>query len=60
MIHLIGPAGAGKSTVAPHVAMLLGAPVFDLDRAFETVHGDIDQFIHARGYAAYAAANVET
>ena len=40
--------------------MLLGAPVFDLDRAFETVHGDIDQFIQARGYAAYAAANVET
>lgn len=60
MIHLIGPGGAGKSTVAPHVAALLGAPVFDLDRAFEAVHGSIDDFIQAHGYAAYAAANIET
>jgi shikimate kinase len=60
VIYLIGPAGAGKSTVAPHVATLVGVPVFDLDRAFETVHGDIDLFIQSRGYAAYAAANVET
>ena len=60
MIHLIGPAGAGKSTVAPHVAALLNVPAFDLDRAFETAHGDIDHVIQSQGYAAYAAANVET
>lgn len=57
MIHLIGP---GKSTVAPSVAALLGCPAFDLDRAFEAVHGDIDAYIQTHGYSAYAAANVET
>jgi shikimate kinase len=31
----------------------------DLDRAFEGAHGNIDHFIEAHGYAAYAAANVE-
>src|SRR5256885_1925951 len=60
VIHLIGPGGAGKSTVAPSVAALLQAPTLDLDRAFEAEHGDIDDFIEARGYPAYAAANVET
>ena len=59
MIHLIGPGGAGKSTVAPHVAALLDGPALDLDRAFEAAHGDIDRFIATHGYAAYAAANVE-
>lgn len=60
MIHLIGPGGAGKSTVAPQVAALLGREVFDLDRLFESRHGSIDDFIRCRGYAAYASANVET
>jgi shikimate kinase len=60
VIHLIGPGGAGKSTVAPHVAALLGGTALDLDRAFETAHGDIDRFIDAHGYSAYAATNVET
>jgi len=59
-IHLIGPGGAGKSTVAPHLAALLERPVFDLDRAFEIARGDIDDFLRAHGYDAYAAANVET
>lgn len=60
MIHLIGPGGAGKSTVAPVLAALLGGAAVDLDRAFEAAHGDIDHFIDAHGYAAYAAANVDT
>jgi shikimate kinase len=60
LIHLIGPGGAGKSTVAPHVAALLGCAALDLDRAFEATYGDIDQFIRTRGYTAYAASNVET
>lgn len=59
MIHLIGPGGAGKSTVAPYLAALLGVPTLDLDRVFESVHGDIHDFLEAHGYAAYAAANVE-
>jgi shikimate kinase len=60
MIHLIGPGGAGKSTVAPYVADLLGYPSLDLDRAFEAAYGDIDHFISAHGYGAYAGANVAT
>lgn len=46
--------------MAPHVAELIDAAAFDLDRAFETAHGDIDHFIAAHGYANYATANVET
>jgi hypothetical protein len=34
--------------------------MLDLDRAFEAAHGDIDHFIETHGYAAYAAANVDT
>jgi shikimate kinase len=60
VIHLIGPGGAGKSTVAPYVAGLLGCPSLDLDRAFEVTYGDIDAFISAHGYAAYAGSNVAT
>lgn len=59
MIHLIGPGGAGKSTVAPRVAELLRRPAIDLDRLFEARHGGIDQFIHSYGYLPYAAANVD-
>jgi len=42
------------------MANLLRCQFHDLDRAFETRHGDIDEFIHLHGYAAYAWSNVET
>jgi shikimate kinase len=60
VIHLIGPGGAGKSTVGPRVAELLGRPALDLDRLFEARHGSIDEFIHSHGYLSYAAANVDS
>jgi shikimate kinase len=60
VIHLIGPGGAGKSTVAPQLAALLGWSALDLDRLFESRHGSIDDVIRSRGYAAYASANIET
>ena len=60
MIRLIGPGGAGKSTLGAVLAHRLALPFLDLDRQFSTQHGDIDQFIAARGYPAYARANVET
>jgi len=59
MIQLIGPGGAGKSTVGALLAARLACPFLDLDREFERRHADIDAFIAAHGYAAYARANVE-
>lgn len=48
------------SRAAPHIAALLGCAACDSDRLFEAERGDIDAYIEAHGYAAYAAANVET
>ena len=58
MIQLIGPGGAGKSTIGAALATPLGYPFYDLDREFERRHGDIDDFIDAHGYSAYARENV--
>jgi shikimate kinase len=58
MIQLIGPGGAGKSTIGAALAMRLGCPFHDLDREFECRRADIDAFIGARGYEAYARENV--
>ena len=58
MIHLVGPGGAGKSTVAPLLAARLGAPCADLDALFTALHGSVDDVLAAHGYRAYAAANV--
>lgn len=59
MIRLIGPGGAGKSTIGAVLAHLLALPFLDLDRTFVEEHGDIDRFIGSHGYHAYARANVE-
>jgi shikimate kinase len=59
MIHLIGPGGAGKTVVGPLVAQRLGVAFHDLDAVFARRFGDIDAFIAARGYPAYARANVQ-
>lgn len=59
MIWLIGPGGAGKSSAGPLLAEHLGLPFRDLDVEFATRFGDIDEFIGAQGYLAYARANVE-
>ena len=58
MIHLIGPGGAGKSTVGVALATRLGCPVYDLDREFQRRRADIDAFIGACDYKRYAREHV--
>ena len=58
MIHLVGPGGAGKSTVGPILAGQLGLLFRDLDVGFTERFGNIDVFIAEHGYPAYARANV--
>jgi shikimate kinase len=60
MIQLIGPGGAGNSTVGALLAARLACPFLDLDREFERRLGNIDDFISTHGYSAYARENFET
>jgi shikimate kinase len=59
-ITLIGPGGAGKSTVGVLLANRLGTAFVDLDQRFRTRAGDISEYIDRFGYSAYARENVET
>ncbi|HEX2453360.1 MAG TPA: shikimate kinase [Vicinamibacterales bacterium] len=59
-ITLIGPGGAGKSTVGVLIAKRLGIAFVDLDGRFGTRAGDISDYINRFGYDAYARENVET
>src|SRR5262245_54696370 len=59
-VMLIGPGGAGKSTVGALIAERLQVPFVDLDRRFENRTGDISEYIDRFGYHAYARENVET
>jgi shikimate kinase len=59
-IRLIGPGGAGKSTIGALVAERLNLSFFDLDRHVSVRVGDISEYIARRGYDAYARENIET
>ena len=59
-ITLIGPGGAGKSTVGVLIAKRLGTAFVDLDQRFGTRAGDISEYIGRFGYSAYARENVDT
>jgi shikimate kinase len=59
MIRLIGPGGAGKSTVGALLAARLEIPFVDLDRHLGGRVGDISDYISRHGYDAYARENVE-
>jgi shikimate kinase len=59
-IRLIGPGGAGKSTIGARLAERLDVPFFDLDRIFAVQVGDISEHINRQGYDSYARENIET
>lgn len=59
-IHLVGPGGAGKSTVGHALAKRLGVGFIDLDQEFKTRTGDITAYMNANGYHAYAGQIVRT
>ena len=58
LIHLVGPGGAGKSTVGLALATRLGIAFIDLDVQFKARAGDITVYLHANGYDAYAERSV--
>jgi shikimate kinase len=58
MIRLVGPGGAGKSSIGSLLAERLGVPFVDLDERFDATVGDISKHIESQGYDAYAARNV--
>ena len=59
MIQLIGPGGAGKSTIGALLAERLDITFLDLDRHLVGRVGDISKYIGRHGYDVYARANVE-
>jgi shikimate kinase len=59
MIRLVGPGGAGKSTIGALLAERLDVPFIDLDRYFAGRVGDISEYIGRHGYDAYARENIE-
>ena len=58
MIRLVGPGGAGKTTVGAALAERLDVPFLDLDAVFTARHGDISAYLALHGYDAYAQRNV--
>ena len=57
-LHLVGPGGAGKTTVGPLLAARLSWRFLDLDTEFMRSEGDIANCIDAHGYTAYAQRNL--
>ena len=58
MIQLVGPGGAGKTTIGAALAKRLGVRFGDLDAEFAARHGNISDYLAAHGYEVYAKRNV--
>jgi len=58
VIQLVGPGGAGKTTIGAALAERLGVRFVDLDAEFAARYGNISAYLDAHGYAAYAEQNV--
>lgn len=52
MIQLVGPGGAGKTTVGAALAERLCVRFVDLDAEFAARHGNISTYLDAHGYEA--------
>ena len=59
MIRLVGPGGAGKSTIGALLAERLDITFLDLERHLVCRVGDISEYIGPHGYDAYTRENVE-
>jgi shikimate kinase len=60
LIHIVGPGGAGKTTLGSRLAARLNFAFLDLDQHFVARVGDVSDVIAAQGYEGYARGNVET
>ena len=58
-IRLIGPGGAGKTTVGSALAERLRVTFVDLDQQFSARIGDVSLFLQAHDYRTYAARTNE-
>ncbi|NUA31227.1 hypothetical protein FCJ59_31575 [Cupriavidus basilensis] len=58
VLHLVGPGGAGKTSVGSVLAQRLGWQFIDLDERFMSFEGNIGAFIATLGYGAYAKQNI--
>ncbi|MBN8754523.1 MULTISPECIES: shikimate kinase [Variovorax] len=58
VVQLVGPGGAGKTTVGSELARQLGWQFVDLDREFMSREGDISGYMAVHGYAGYARRNL--
>ncbi len=54
-VVLIGPMGAGKTSVGRRVAKALGRPFFDTDIAVKLEHGPIEELFATRGEPYFRA-----
>jgi len=59
LLFLIGPGGAGKSSLARLLAPMLARRLVDLDDEFRAANGPIDHYMRGAGYEAYKRANSE-
>jgi shikimate kinase len=55
-VVLIGPMGAGKTSIGKKAARVLGLPFFDTDAAVVRDHGPIEQLFVEHGEARFRAA----
>jgi shikimate kinase len=57
-VRLVGPGGAGKSTIGARLAESLDVAFLDLDRHLTDRVGDISEYTGRHGYDAYARETI--